>query len=212
MFYTFARYVVNVVFWLFNGRYTVTGKENLPQEGNYIMVGPHRALWDMIYFALAVWPKRFTFMAKKELFQNPILRWILIHANAFSVDRENPGPSAIKTPVNTLKKTDMSLIMFPSGTRHSQEMKGGAMMIAKMAGVPLIPVVYQGPVKMSEFLNPFKRGQISVAIGSAVEVDRKMKMTEENVQAIDQELTTKFNALDNSIDPTWEYVDPNPKD
>lgn len=212
MFYTVARYVVNVVFWLFNGRYTVTGKENLPQESNYIMVGPHRALWDMIYFALAVWPKRFTFMAKKELFQNPILRWILTNANAFSVDRENPGPSAIKIPVNSLKKTDVSLIMFPSGTRHSQEMKGGAMMIAKMAGVPLVPVVYQGPVKMSEFFNPFKRGQVSVAIGAPVEVDRKMKMTDENVQIIDQELTTAFNALDASIDPNWTYVDPNPKD
>lgn len=212
MFYTVARYVVNVVFWLFNGRYTVTGKENLPQESNYIMVGPHRALWDMIYFALAVWPKRFTFMAKKELFQNPILRWILTNANAFSVDRENPGPSAIKIPVNSLKKTDMSLIMFPSGTRHSQEMKGGAMMIAKMAGVPLVPVVYQGPVKMSEFFNPFKRGQVSVAIGAPVEVDRKMKMTDENVQIIDQELTTAFNVLDASIDPDWTYVDPNPKD
>ncbi|AIG65700.1 lysophospholipid acyltransferase family protein [Weissella tructae] len=212
MFYTVARYVVNVVFWLFNGRYTVTGKENLPQESNYIMVGPHRALWDMIYFALAVWPKRFTFMAKKELFQNPILRWILTNANAFSVDRENPGPSAIKIPVNSLKKTDMSLIMFPSGTRHSQEMKGGAMMIAKMAGVPLVPVVYQGPVKMSEFFNPFKRGQVSVAIGAPVEVDRKMKMTDENVQIIDQELTAAFNGLDASIDPDWTYVDPNPKD
>lgn len=212
MFYTVARYVVNVVFWLFNGRYTVTGKENLPQESNYIMVGPHRALWDMIYFALAVWPKRFTFMAKKELFQNPILRWILTNANAFSVDRENPGPSAIKIPVNSLKKTDMSLIMFPSGTRHSQEMKGGAMMIAKMAGVPLVPVVYQGPVKMSELFNPFKRGQVSVAIGAPVEVDRKMKMTDENVQIIDQELTAAFNGLDASIDPDWTYVDPNPKD
>jgi 1-acyl-sn-glycerol-3-phosphate acyltransferase len=212
MFYTVARHVVNVVFWLFNGRYTVTGKENLPQESNYIMVGPHRALWDMIYFALAVWPKRFTFMAKKELFQNPILRWILTNANAFSVDRENPGPSAIKIPVNSLKKTDMSLIMFPSGTRHSQEMKGGAMMIAKMAGVPLVPVVYQGPVKMSEFFNPFKRGQVSVAIGAPVEVDRKMKMTDENVQIIDQELTAAFNGLDASIDPDWTYVDPNPKD
>jgi len=212
MFYTVARYVANALFWLFNGRYSVTGKENLPKTGNYIMVGPHRALWDMIYFALAVWPKRFTFMAKKELFQNPILRWILVHANAFSVDRENPGPSAIKTPVNTLKKTDMSLIMFPSGTRHSQEMKGGAMMIAKMAGVPLVPVVYQGPVKLSEFFNPFKRGHISVAVGAPIEVDRKMKMSEENVQVIDQQLTTSFNALDDSIDPNWEYVDPNPKD
>ncbi len=38
--------------------------------------------------------------------------------------------------------------MFPSGTRHSQEMKGGVVLIAKMTGVPIIPAVYQGPLTL----------------------------------------------------------------
>ncbi len=74
MFYTFIRYVAAGVVWLINGRYTLTGQDKLPQ-GNYILVGPHRTWWDPIFFALAAWPHKFSFMAKKELFKNPILRW-----------------------------------------------------------------------------------------------------------------------------------------
>ena len=62
---------------------------------------------------------------RRKLFKNPILRFILIHANAFPVKRDKkPGPSAVKTPVKILKDTDLSLIMFPSGTRHSTALKG----------------------------------------------------------------------------------------
>ena len=66
MFYTFIRYVAAGVVWLINGRYTLTGQDKLPQ-GNYILVGPHRTWWDPIFFALAAWPHKFSFMAKKEL-------------------------------------------------------------------------------------------------------------------------------------------------
>ncbi|MSE22691.1 1-acyl-sn-glycerol-3-phosphate acyltransferase, partial [Lactobacillus parabuchneri] len=88
--------------------------------------------------------------AKKELFKNPILRWVLLHANAFSVDRDNPGPSAIKKPVRILRKSDLSLILFPSGTRHSTQLKSGAALIAQLSGVPLVPTVYQGPLTFKQ--------------------------------------------------------------
>lgn len=207
MFYTFIRYVAAGVVWLINGRYTLTGQDKLPQ-GNYILVGPHRTWWDPIFFALAAWPHKFSFMAKKELFKNPILRWILVHANAFSVDRENPGPSAIKIPVNNLKKTELGVIMFPSGSRHSQEMKGGAMMIAKLSGAPLVPMVYQGPVKFGDL---FKRNNVKVAFGDPIYVDKKIKLTDETMAEFGDTLTEAFDKIDKSIDPTWVYIDPKPK-
>lgn len=211
MFYTVGRYVVTFVLWVFNGRYRVVGKENLPTTVNYIIVGPHRALWDMIYFAMMAWPKHFAFMAKKELFKNPILRWILVHANAFSVDRENPGLSAIKTPVNILKKTDLSLIMFPSGSRHSQKLKGGSVVIAKTSGKPLVPVVYQGPLTLGELFNPFKRGGVAIGVGEPISIDKKMKLNDDTTAAIDKQLTDAFKTLDTQLDPNFVYVDPKAK-
>ncbi|HJE96702.1 MAG TPA: 1-acyl-sn-glycerol-3-phosphate acyltransferase [Ligilactobacillus acidipiscis] len=203
MFYSFIRVVARIVVAIINGNSHYLNKEKLP-EGNYIVVGPHRAWFDMIYFALAASPKRFSFMAKKELFKNPVLRYILDHANAFPVDREHPGPSAIKTPVKWLRKRDISLIMFPSGTRHSQEMKGGVALIAKLSGVPIVPTVYQGPLT---FKSLFSRKRVTVAFGDPIYLDRKAKMTDEKQNELFAKMEAEFEKLDKQVDPNFKYVD-----
>lgn len=203
MFYSFIRVVARIVVAIINGNSHYLNKEKLP-EGNYIVVGPHRAWFDMIYFALAASPKRFSFMAKKELFKNPVLRYILDHANAFPVDREHPGPSAIKTPVKWLRKRDISLIMFPSGTRHSQEMKGGVALIAKLSGVPIVPTVYQGPLT---FKSLFSRKRVTVAFGDPIYLDRKAKMTDEKQNKLFAKMEAEFEKLDQQVDPNFKYVD-----
>lgn len=203
MFYSFIRVVARIVVAIINGNSHYLNKEKLP-EGNYIVVGPHRAWFDMIYFALAASPKRFSFMAKKELFKNPVLRYILDHANAFPVDREHPGPSAIKTPVKWLRKRDISLIMFPSGTRHSQEMKGGVALIAKLSGVPIVPTVYQGPLT---FKSLFSRKRVTVAFGDPIYLDRKAKMTDEMQNELFAKMEAEFEKLDQQVDPNFKYVD-----
>lgn len=203
MFYSFIRVVARIVVAIINGNSHYLNKEKLP-EGNYIVVGPHRAWFDMIYFALAASPKRFSFMAKKELFKNPVLRYILDHANAFPVDREHPGPSAIKTPVKWLRKRDISLIMFPSGTRHSQEMKGGVALIAKLSGVPIVPTVYQGPLT---FKSLFSRKRVTVAFGDPIYLDRKAKMTDEKQDELFAKMEAEFEKLDQQVDPNFKYVD-----
>lgn len=203
MLYSFLRVVVRCLLFLINGNARYLHKERLPQ-GNYILVGPHRTWFDPIYYALAASPKKFSFMAKKELFQNPIIKWILLHVNAFAVDRSNPGPSAIKTPVKVLKKTDLSLIVFPSGTRHSSELKGGALLIAQLTGLPLVPTVYQGPLT---FKRLFSRKPVTVDFGEPIYIDRKTKLTAENQAKIDEQMQTAFDELDKSIDPDFKYVD-----
>ena len=74
------------------------------QDENYILVAPHRTWWDPVYMAFATKPKQFIFMAKKELFTNRIFGWWIRMCGAFPIDRENPSASAIKYPINVLKK------------------------------------------------------------------------------------------------------------
>ena len=204
MFYNFMRRIVIFLIHLLNGKLKVLNKDKLPQ-GNYILVAPHRTWLDPLVLAMAASPKQFAFMAKKELFKNPILKFILTHSHAFPVDRENPGSSAIKIPVRWLRNTDMSLIMFPSGTRHSQALKGGALLIAKLAKVPIVPAVYQGPLTFKELV---KRGQATVAIGDPIYVDPTTKLTSENQQKIITEMENAFKQLDDEINPKFVYVDP----
>lgn len=201
MFFSFARFIVRILAWLLNGRINVENKSALP-EGTYVLVGPHRTWWDPIFFALAASPRKFTFMAKEELFKNPILRFILKHANAFPVNRQNPGPSAIKTPVKALRSKDLSLIMFPTGSRYSSELKGGAVVIAKMARVPLVPAVYQGPLKFSAVL---KRKKITIRFGEPISVDPKLKLNDENLTMIGDQMQAAFDQIDHDINPDFKY-------
>lgn len=204
MLYNFLVRLINPLLNLINGRTKVYNRENLP-SGNYIIVAPHRTWMDPVLIALVIWPKKFSFMAKKELFKNPLIGKFLRTLNAFPVDRKHPGPSAIKKPVTILKKTDLSTIIFPSGSRYSAKLKGGAIVIAKMANVPLVPAVYQGPLKFSRL---FTRKPRHIAFGKPIYIDRKERLTPENQAKIEQQMQDAFNALDKQINPNFHYVMP----
>ena len=141
MFYTYLRGLVMLILWSINGNAHYNKTHKMPKRAeNYILVAPHRTWWDPVYMAFATKPKQFIFMAKKELFSNRIFGWWIRMCGAFPIDRENPNASAIKYPINVLKKSNRSLIMFPSGSRHSNDVKGGVALIAKMAKVRIMPV------------------------------------------------------------------------
>ncbi|MDN5371446.1 MAG: 1-acyl-sn-glycerol-3-phosphate acyltransferase [Carnobacterium sp.] len=202
MFYKILRAVLRFLLAILNGNAHYENRTKLPTDTSYILVAPHRTWIDPVYLAIAASPKPFTFMAKKELFKNPILSWVIRHANAFPVDRANPGPSAIKTPVKILKKGDLSLMIFPTGTRHSNEIKGGAATIAKLSGVPIIPAVYQGPLTLGGIL---KRKKVTVRFGDPITIDRQVKLSKENLKAIDEQIQHAFDQLDMEIDPSFKY-------
>ncbi|MDH6363852.1 1-acyl-sn-glycerol-3-phosphate acyltransferase [Enterococcus sp. PF1-24] len=202
MFYRFIRVVARVVLFIVNGNAHYENREALPQDENYILVAPHRTWWEPVHMAVGASPKKFSFMAKEELFKNPILRYILVHANAFPVKRDNPGPSAIKTPVKLLKDTDLSLIMFPSGTRHSTALKGGMALIAKMAKVKIVPCVYQGPLT---FKGVLKRKRITVRFGEAIDISDIKKMDKDGLAEVETRLQGAFDQLDTEIDPNFKY-------
>lgn len=202
--YSFLKILARIILYPINGMPKFKNKQRIP-EGNYILVAPHRTWFDPLYFALAASPREFAFMAKKELFKNPFLRYILVHANVLSVDRENPGPSVIKEPVKVLQKSNKSLIIFPSGTRHSQTLKGGATLIAKLSKKPLLPAVYQGPLT---FKTLFSRKDAIINFGDPIYLDKNVKINEEGQKMIEKQMQDAFDKLDDEIDPSFHYVDP----
>lgn len=197
--YSFLLVIVPAIRWLINGKTKVVGKNNLP-EGNYILVAPHRTFWDPVWYALAAKPKKFIFMAKKEL-DKPFFGWFLKKIGAFFVDRDNPGPSALKIPVKELKNGQRSLIMFPSGSRYSKDLKSGALAIAKLANVPLVPAVYQGPTKFSGL---FRRNNTTIAIGQKIEIGGG-KLDDTDQEKLFDQIQAAFDQLDNQINPDFVY-------
>lgn len=204
MFYKFIRVIARGIVWLLNGKFEINGKENLPDKP-FIIVAPHRTWWEPIFFALVIAPREATFMAKIELFKNPILRYILLHAHAFPVDRKHPGPSVIKTPVKALKKKKQILIMFPSGTRYSEDLKGGASLIAKLSKAPLVPFVYQGPLKFSGLL---KHQKITIGVGPEIDFDFKAKLDDKQTKQVNDDMEDSWDAIDKKINPNFKYIPP----
>lgn len=194
MFYAYLRWLVSFLVWVVNGNTHYHNRENLldPKE-NYILVAPHRTWWDPIYLAFATKPKQFIFMAKKELFNNRIFGWWIRMCGSFPIDRDNPGQEAIKYPVKMLKKSQRSLIMFPSGSRHSSNVKGGVAVIAKMAKVKIQPVVYGGPRSFSGLL---KGERIDMNFGPAIDVSDIKRLNDEGIETIAKRVHDSFDQLD----------------
>lgn len=202
MFYKIIRPIARFIVWVLNGHLHVHHKDRIP-KGNYILVAPHRTWWEPILFALAASPMEFMFMAKKELFKNPFFAWWIKKCGAFPVDRENPGREVIQYPVKMLKKSDKSLIMFPTGSRHSSELKGGVTIIAKMAKVRIVPAVYQGPLSMKGI---FKREKVQLNFGEPIDISDIKKANAEGIEEVNRRLEAAFAQLDKEIDPNYKYI------
>ncbi len=196
MFFSFIRGLIRILIYILNGKPEYQGLENLPKDDNYVLVAPHRSWLDPVYLVLATSPKQFSFMAKKELFKNPLLRWLITHLNAFPVDRQKPGPSAIKTPVKILKETDRGVGIFPTGTRHSSELKGGVVTIAKLSQKPVVPAVYYGPLTFGDLI---KRKKAIVRIGKPFMVERKVEGVKDVNAYYSNRIQESFETLDKEL-------------
>nr|WP_207927386.1 1-acyl-sn-glycerol-3-phosphate acyltransferase [Streptococcus catagoni] len=189
--------MVVFLLWVVNGNAHYHNEDRIVSaEDNYILVAPHRTFWDPVYMAFAARPKQFIFMAKKELFKNRLFAWWIKMCGAFPIDRERPGQEAIRYPVSVLKKKDKSLVMFPSGSRHSQEVKGGVAVIAKMAKVKIQPAVYCGPLTLKGLIS----GQrVDMNFGQPIDISDIKKMNEEGIEEVASRIQAAFTQLDQEM-------------
>ena len=161
------------------------GKENIPKNNAYIVAPNHLSLLDPPMIA-AILNKPVAFMAKKELFENPILRWWLNWLGAFAVDRENLSVSTIRT-VLTIKKTKWVFGIFPQGTRQlpgviSNITKGFAS-LAKTTKCGILPIGIVGANEKKKL--PFS-GKIVVKIGKLIPYsDNVEEMVEQWARAVE---------------------------
>lgn len=144
----------------------VIGKENIPKDNKYVVTCTHESYNEVIMLGMALVPNEIHYMAKKELFNNKWFGQFLTSLNAFPVDRENPGPSTLKRPVNLLKE-NKTVGIFPTGHRTSAEgapLKRGASTIAMLGKAPILPAAYVGPKKLFGLIT----GQALIKFGEPI--------------------------------------------
>lgn len=139
--YGFFHYLATVIYNMFF-RGEVTGLENLPKEGSFLIAANHASFLDPPFIGSQV-PRQIAYFARKTLWKKGFASWWLDEVGTIPVDRDGgQDVSAIKRVLKALKD-NKGLILFPEGTRtsdgHLQEPKAGVGLIACRAQVPVIP-------------------------------------------------------------------------
>ena len=166
----------------------VRGKRHLWHRGSAILVSNHWALTDPILIAL-VSPRIIHYMAKKELFENPIARFLLMKGlYAFPVNRKQADMTSLKQAMQVLEKGKVFGI-FPEGRRsvtgELDELERGAAFLALRCKVPIIPV-YSDP-------RTYRKLRINMIVGepmdaAAIAAAHKGKSVDVVMQAIADKL------------------------
>ena len=196
--YKLAANVVKVILKLMGSKARVYGEENLPKDGGFIIACTHTGYVDILNLGVAMYPREIHFMAKKQLFEMKGLGWLVKHLNAFPVDRDNPGPSVIKIPSQLLKEGKIVGI-FPSGTRNAEgsDLKQGAITIAQLAKVQIVPAAYVGARNAGDVM---KRGKGYLIYGEPFYVTGKGKEGREQfTQHLEHELIALTEELQKRI-------------
>lgn len=190
MLYSIAKGIIWVFFHIFY-RISIKGHDNIPEDKGALICPNHYHWLDPLLVAICI-KKPVRFMAKYELFQKPILGFILTKIYAYPVKRGEADLCAIKNTLRILK--DKQLVgIFPEGTRVKGGKLGkanpGVAVFSVKTGSPAIPVLISGSYV------PFTR--MKITIGKPVELYqyKKEKMTNDDYFEISQIIMTKIDEL-----------------
>lgn len=143
--YELCRIIFTIIFTVFF-RWEIKGAENIPKTGGLIIAANHVSNFDPPVLGCAL-PRKLHFMAKEELFVNPVLRWAFTKLGSFPVKRASADRMAIRKAFHLLAEGEV-LGIFPEGTRSKTGTLGraepGLAMIALKTGVPIVPTAVMG--------------------------------------------------------------------
>ncbi len=181
-----------IVFTLFY-RVEIIGMSNIPPEGGVILCANHPTFLDMFFIAYRV--KRLVhYMAKEELFKNPVLAYIMRNIGAFPVKRGKVDVNSIKTAIQLVNDGNIVGIL-PEGTRtgvnrkKKLKAKPGAALIAMKTKAPIVPVAISGNFKLFS--------KIKIIYGEPFNIlfEEGKKYTTEELREISQQILDKIYDL-----------------
>ena len=139
--YSFGWYLLYPIFKLLFF-FKVNGRENIPENGGFILCSNHLSNFDPVLLALSQ-KRQIFYMAKAELFKNKFFGALIRKLGAFPVERGAGDGKAIEMAESIIKDEKM-LGIFIEGTRSKTgeflRPKSGAAIIAHQMKATVIPV------------------------------------------------------------------------
>jgi len=181
-FYRFWRGLVWLYMKVFRQAKT-SGQEYLPTDrSNFIVAANHVSNLDPFMIGSAIDPFNIAYMAKRELFEDPRVRWFMDGTGGVMVDRTKVEIATIRSAKAVIETPRWLLGIFPEGTRNRDgkaQPKKGAAFIAKVTGADVLPVAI--------WYND--KGHVSTRIGPMI------LNTGQDVDVLTQTIDDAINAL-----------------
>jgi len=158
-------------------RIRVEGADKLDGGERYVFMSNHQSALDIpiIYVGLS---EQISFIAKKELFMIPLFGWGMWALGHISIDRENArkAHASIIKAVQRLNKENVSLVLFPEGTRSKNgkvlNFKTASFTLALQAGVKLVPVAITGAIdRLPPKSGRIMPGAVKLSVGDPIAVE-----------------------------------------
>ncbi len=151
----------------------VINREKLLEDGPGIFVANHQSFLDPPVIG-QLFDEEMHFLARKTLFDSPVLNAIFPKSNVLPIDQEKPDPGSILRILRTVKEGGRILI-FPEGSRTPdgkmhEAMPGIGLILGRLVGVPVIPIRIEGaydclPIHAKRMRNDVP---ITVSIGDPI--------------------------------------------
>ena len=136
--------VLNMVARSGNIDLQVSGIENIPADGGFMLYGNHQGMFDVVAIGSSC-PRPLGAVYKIELTDTPVLKQIYACTKSFGMDRDDVRQSlTVIRNVTEEVKNGRSYLIFPEGTRSKNgnamgEFHGGSFRCAIKAKCPIVP-------------------------------------------------------------------------
>jgi 1-acyl-sn-glycerol-3-phosphate acyltransferase len=166
---------------VFTHGYRVSGRQHIPSAGPVLLIGNHQSYLDIPLMGLAC-PRRIWFLAKKPLFNNAVLRWIMDLFGTVSVDNEGFSRAGLEGILQELRKGH-AVLVYPEGERtwdgQLAPLKPGITLLVRRGRCPIVPIGIAGAFdawprtrRSMSFAPPFlgwRRERIGVYVGKPID-------------------------------------------
>src|SRR3989442_3862689 len=170
------------------------GAENVPPSGAFILVSNHINWKDPPWMEFAL-GRAIRYMAKRELFEVPVIGYVLRGIGAFPVRRGEADRGALQLALAVVA-AGQPLGFFPEGHRSEsgQMIRGrpGVAYVAQHSGAPMIPLAVSGTRRAR--LGAFWRRDILLRVGEPFRASDLVVATEDP-QAVTDGIMRRVAAL-----------------
>lgn len=182
-------------------RTTIVGAQNIPLNGGAVLTMNHTGYWDFILAGITAHVRGrrlIRFMAKKEIFEVPVVGRLMRGMKHISVDREARDGKSAREGLERLQEGAL-VGLFPEATISRsfelKKFKTGAARMAKEADVPLIPVACWGSQRIWTKDLPPQRGRkhlpIFIFVGEPIDTSGDVEEVTLRLKDATQEVLEK---------------------